>query len=245
VGGALLGFITISKIFPGILIAYLFIQRRWREVLWSCGFMVIYCGLTVLCFGPHPFVEFIQYQLPRLASGEAFSFLKDVWNAATDYGIVGLLLKLKWLGWQGMSVPAALRANKGYALFLMVPVVLSALRNRKNLPAMAAKSDLRVVEVQTWLALLYLGSLQSPFLAEPMALFHCLWLLTLIGAGVHRPRWTFIAAYGLAWPVLSVVQPYPYTWFGLSASLVLLSVIQLGTIATAVWLLVRRVPQTA
>ena len=74
VGGALLSFAILSKIFPGLLLVVLAGQRRWREIGWTLVFGVAFVMLALLILGTDPFVAFVSYQLPRIVSGEAFSF---------------------------------------------------------------------------------------------------------------------------------------------------------------------------
>ena len=76
-GGALLAFAVVSKLLPGVLLAYLVVRRSWRAVAWTAGWMAVYAGATLALFGTKPYVAFLTYHLPRLASGDAFSFARD------------------------------------------------------------------------------------------------------------------------------------------------------------------------
>jgi len=63
--------------------------------------------------------------------------------------------------------------------------------------ALASTQDseqFRVRQAQSWLALLTLGSLRSPFLPEAYAMPATFWLLTLIAAEMPRLSWKHVAA---------------------------------------------------
>jgi uncharacterized membrane protein len=62
VGGALLSFAILSKIFPGLLLVTLAGQRRWREIGWTLGFGVVFVVLALLILGMDPFLAFVSYQ---------------------------------------------------------------------------------------------------------------------------------------------------------------------------------------
>ncbi|MEO8195721.1 MAG: hypothetical protein ABI689_03260 [Thermoanaerobaculia bacterium] len=59
--------------------------RRWRDVLSPAAFGLIFRGAIYAVVGPEPFRAFVDYELPRLSSGEDFSplFAAIVWRAAT------------------------------------------------------------------------------------------------------------------------------------------------------------------
>ena len=89
-GGALLGFAIVSKIFPGLLLAFLVLQRKWRAASWTVGWTLVYCVIAFAVVGPKPFTAFIEYQMPRLASGEAFWFATEY----IDFGFAAAMARL-------------------------------------------------------------------------------------------------------------------------------------------------------
>jgi hypothetical protein len=169
----------VVKLFPGLLLLYLALRRRWREVGWTlaaCG------GLTLLAFavfGATPFTAFFEYQLPRLSSGEAFSFFHQRWfTVSRNLSVSGIVFKLGLLGVPGMSGSLANAVGWLYTLVLVV-LIARAARQPDRSP---------LDEALLWMSLLCLGSLRSPFAAGIYAGFGALWLLTLLAARVERPR---------------------------------------------------------
>ena len=67
-GGVLLGFAVLSKVFPGLLLVYLMARRRWSNVGWTIAAMFAMCVATLATFGAQPYSAFVSYQLPRIAS---------------------------------------------------------------------------------------------------------------------------------------------------------------------------------
>jgi hypothetical protein len=178
-GGLLLGAATVFKVFPCLLLVLLVLRRRWREVGWTmaaCG------GLTLLALavvGVEPFVAFLRYQLPRIASGEAFSFFRREWfYISRNLGVSGIVFKLDVLGVPGMSSALAAAVGWAYTLLLLA------------LAARAARQVDRSFfdEALLWMGLLCLGSLRSPLAPGIYAAVGALWLLTLFAARAPRKR---------------------------------------------------------
>jgi hypothetical protein len=104
VGGSLLAVATVSKLFPAFLLVYLLARRRWREVAWTIGACVVFSLVGLAVLGWTPFEAFLSYQLPRIQSGEAFSFYEDKELVVSrNLGIPGLVTKLHFLGVPGMT----------------------------------------------------------------------------------------------------------------------------------------------
>ena len=86
-------------------------QRRWREIGWTLGFGVAFVMLALLILGTDPFVAFVSYQLPRIVSGEAFSFNEraDVpaFIVSRNLSIYGIAAKLRLLGLAGVGPTTA------------------------------------------------------------------------------------------------------------------------------------------
>ena len=199
-GGALFGF-AVFKLFPGILGIYLIATRRWKAVGWTLAFSLLYTVIAYAWIGDEPFRALFQYQLPRMASGEAWSFLelKELgFVAAINDSVPGLVYKLN-----ALDVPVATRTlvqqvSWAWTLIVVVLTIFSARR--------ASKMS-RVELAANWLALLALASFRSPFLPDHTGLFAPLWIWSLIAAGsVSSGR--RIALFAMMWAALAAVLPF-------------------------------------
>lgn len=167
-GGGLLGFAIVSKLFPGLLLVFLLLQRRWRAVWWTCGWMGAYCVLTYVIYGPAPFEAFLSYQMPRLANGEAFGFATKYIAAMLKNGsILGIAYKAEALGI--ISEPARVASILVGTYTLLLPIVLVVVGRRRYTWGVHGETDDtskggRVGLARVWLVLLILGQLRSPFL---------------------------------------------------------------------------------
>jgi Glycosyltransferase family 87 len=232
VGGALLSFAILSKIFPGLLLVMLAGQRRWREIGWTLGFGVAFVMLALLILGTDPFVAFVSYQLPRIVSGEAFSFNEraDVpsFIVSRNFSVYGIVAKLRLLGLAGVGSTTAHALTWGYTILLLW------LAWRARMP-----SPNRRLQVIVWLALLNLAALRSPVAPSAYVTAPMLWLLALL-AGEVRHRYTMAIAIGAAWVVIMGPPPLPDR---LDLVLVLLG--QGVALALGIWVLMRSLPTTS
>jgi hypothetical protein len=194
VGGALLAGGIAAKIFPGVLVAYLLLRRRWLDLAWVAAFTLVFALVTLAVTGTSPFVLFVTDLAPRLASGEAFSFVTEILTIATNLSVPGFVWKLDLLGIEGGAAMLS-AASTVYTVFILVAVWL------------ATRLDVdRVGRVQIWLALLIVASLRSPLVpiygAAPV-----LWLLTLQLDRVDTTK--ALVAFGVSWAFISGVPPAP------------------------------------
>ncbi len=184
-GGALLGFATLSKLFPGLLLAYLVVTRRWRAVAWTAAAMVVITCATFLIFGAEPFKAFFEYQAPRLASGEAFSFSRtNIRPMTVNLSVMGAAFKLAHLdllgGWDAERVAKTLTlVFTGVLALALIAIGVTGLAAR-NRAGPSGQTVGRQLEGLTWLAILVLGQLRSPFLPWGYANLAVLWLLALL-----------------------------------------------------------------
>ena len=203
-GGALLGVVVVSKIFPGILLLYLLFRRRWRSLAWATGFSVFFVLLSLLLLGPAPFQAFLTYHVPRLSSGAAFETLfthPDV--IACNHAIFGAVQKLSLLGVPAMSNATASILAMLYGIALIGVAAIGARVTAEKLP-----------KALVWLALLQLGALRSPFSPDVYAQFALLWILTLLLARGGWRAWQIAllaAAILLANHLVPTSPPAP--WF--------------------------------
>jgi hypothetical protein len=184
-GGAAVGFATASKLYPGVLFAYLVARGQWRPAAWvAAGGIVTTLGALALV-GTKPFVDFVQYQFPRINSGDAFFWIDLPPAVPINYGIYGLMGKLELLGVLEVTRETGARISSAYGVLLL----LLALAVGWSL-SRAGRADeggaSRLVEAQVWLALLNLGSFRSPFVPDAYALMGTTWLLTLVAAEWNR-----------------------------------------------------------
>ena len=186
VGGALLGLSIVSKIFPGILGVYLLSRRRWRDAAWTAGFGAGCCLLALAMVGTAPFLAFLDYELPRLSSGEAFSRpFSRPFAVAHNMAPFGLPLKLAQVGVAGMTVSTGRVVSMAYGVCVLALALWAARR----------PPGTRAEEASVWLALLSLGTLVSPFAPAGYVLVTLVWLVCIDGR-LFRP-----AAAAVVWVI--------------------------------------------
>lgn len=193
-GGALLAFATASKIYPVLLVAYLLVRRQWRAVAWTAAWGVALCALSLATFGWDPYVAFLDH-LPRLMSGEAFPAFRNPGAMAINLSIPGLLFKAKHFGASGITFDQAGLLGLAYMVVVLAVTVWAAWRS--------PRAEERAL---TWMAIVILATLRSPFLPVAYGTLPPLWLLTLLVAA-SDPRGRALAAAFGAWLVLSFNWP--------------------------------------
>jgi hypothetical protein len=200
-GGALLATAIASKIFPAVLLVLLLARREWRALGWTAlsGVALALIGLAVL--GPAPYQAFFHYQLPRLASGQAFAFTHngahEVFLISRNFSIAGLGAKLRAFGAPEAWAAATRVVPSIYSLGLLVLAWVTARAERTH------AGDLVV-----WLSLLNLAALGSPMAPSAYVLAPVLWVLALLATQV-RGRRLLVAALVLAWIVVVGPPPLP------------------------------------
>jgi len=170
-GGLFLAMAIVSKIFPGILLVYLLVRRRWKAVIWTGVGLAILVLVTIAVAGRESFVFFIAYHLPRMASGEAVNASDPSAMAIVMAGSIRALpYKLRALG---ISVPEAIGwlISCVYAGVVIVLTLIAALRG----------GDRRQRAAQ-WLAVTQLASLSGPTGPTAYIFIPALWLATLYPA---------------------------------------------------------------
>jgi hypothetical protein len=239
VGGATLAFAIGAKLYPGIFLLVLLVQRRWREVLWTAGWALLYCAGILTIAGLSPFHEFLTFQLPRLVSGEAFSsMLEDATSRATNVSIFGLPYHLQRMGLMSNADRIAPVLRSLYGAGLVALVLLVARSGPAAIPA--AGSESRAARAMLWVALLNLSVMQAPFL-PPYGLLGTTWLLAIWAPQAQ----SFARAAALlvpSWLVLTVVVPTPEWLFVAMNTLAILVNLGLNLVAL-LWALRRRPEQ--
>ena len=193
-GGLLLAGGIASKLFPGILVIYLLFQRRWRDLAWTAAFGAVFSGLSLAVTGRAPFAQFFRYTLPRLLSGEAFSFVTDPLVITTNLSVPGMVWKLEFLGVDEAS--EWLGPTSTVYTFLILAATWYASRLDVG----------RVRKAQIWLMLLILASLRSA-LVPIYGVAPVLWLMTLELEDVDTTLG--LVGFALSWAFVSSVPPAP------------------------------------
>jgi hypothetical protein len=180
----------------GLLLLHLAVARRGRAVAATVLACAVWAGLALAVLGPAPFRAFVEYQLPRIASGEAFSFfMRSDLTIAANWGLYGVPIKLGRLGVPGMSTGVAAWLSWLYTVPLLMVTVWTARRARPWSPAPLL-----------WLALLRLGSLRSPLAPNVYVGAPALWLLA--GHAVEvRGRPLRVAALVVVWLLIGGLPP--------------------------------------
>jgi len=251
-GAGLLAFVAASKLFPGILVVWLALQRRWRAVAWVFAWSIVLLLATVLWFGWAPFRAFFQYEMPQLSfplHGPINIVMTPLGakTSALNYGVTSVVPKLRALGWTSLGFGDFQAVRLLYLLLLvgMFMRLRRAFLSASNDPREDAAS-LRLHKAQTWLALLNLGSFFSPFAPDVYAVVGTLWLLILVAAET-RFTWLNATVLVVVWLALNVVAPLgpglpevglaPRIAFGFLAQaiLIVVNVRVLLTANTAAW----------
>jgi hypothetical protein len=166
-GGLLLAFMTVSKLFPGMLALYLLLRRDWRALGWTSawGAGLILLGLVDMGTAAH--AAFLDH-LPGLLSGESFPPLRNPRGISANMSVPGLTLKLGLFGVPHMSF-AAMRVVGWIYTAILVGVVIRLARR----PAAPA------IEPVVWIVILLLATLRSPVLPV-YGIFPLMWLLVIV-----------------------------------------------------------------
>ena len=192
-GGGLLGFAILSKIFPGIFLVWLAMQRRWAPVAWTVAACAVVAVGSLPVVGIAPFETFVTYQLPRLGDGSAFAFASvypefEGFLIAINQSYLGIVQKLGVLGLPGMTPELASTAGRLFGLFVLVVAVVAARRTPTS----------RADRAAAWLSLAGLASLTSAGAWGDYIGLPALWLLTFMGARMLSSR-TLTWTLGLLW----------------------------------------------
>ena len=228
-GGALLAFTILSKISPGLLGIVLVAQRRWKAVAWTAGFGAVFLALSLLLSGTDPMKSFLTYTLPRLGTGEAFAFMDDEpFSVVTNMSPFGIPFKLQLLGIDaGDPWVMGRRIARVYTVLLAILAIAAARRTGD-----------RRTHAMTWMSLLVLAALQSPF-APGYVLIGLLWAITLWSNEVR----TVLGGLALVFLWLLIVAVLP----GVSLKFYAINSLLQSALAIGVpiWLLLRPTPPPA
>jgi hypothetical protein len=213
-GGGLLAYATLSKFFPGILVVYLLLRRKWRAFAWTVAWTVLLCAATLLAFGTAPFEAFLGHQLPGLASGDAFSFAFTIPAAMlANSSVMGIPYKLQALGVSSPWDPKVVARILTWVYTLVVLAVVVFAVRRHGATGLDGRdgettAEAKLSMTRLWMALIVLAQLRSPFLPGVYGNTALLLLLALLlplnGA---RPMRLILIAVGVL--AFAVVLPLP------------------------------------
>lgn len=193
IGGLLLAYAIVAKIFPGLLGLYLLTQRRWRAAAWTAGWGALLIGTSLVVYGLQPWESFIEYQVPRLSSGEAFWWVacaRFFTPVAINMSLPGTAFKVEALeAMSGSAYPIFKLAGTIYTIVVPLIVIALAVSRRRIVQAdRRTATDVRYGEVLIWVVVLLLGQWRSPFLPWGYgAILPLLLVWLLLPAAVNRP----------------------------------------------------------
>jgi alpha-1,2-mannosyltransferase len=189
-GGALLAFAILGKLYPGVFVLYLLLRREWRAVAWTAVFGGVLVAISLADVGWAPYRAFLQ-EMPGLMSGEAFSAFRNPGAIGNNGSVPGLIFKLKLWGVPYMGFEAMRIVGWIYTLAVVAGAAWLAIRVRPN-----------GREPVIWLAILVLATMRSPFMAT-YAFFPVMWLAVLV-APIGRPASLAVWPMLLCWCALAL-----------------------------------------
>ncbi len=227
-GALLLAYVAASKIFPGILIVYLAMARKWRAVAWVAGAGAVLLLLTLGVFGTRPFLDFVRYEVPAISSGAAFPQSERPSVVSVNQSIYGVTVRLRLLGLRALDQPTGLRIASVYGLMVVAFAAFAGWMGRRDLTSPAGRANLLLAV----LGLLTLASFRSPFVGGGYGLISTFWTLALLTAVAparsSRLLWLFaFAVFATSATLTPSAAPTntPTTfWLAVSAALVAFAV---------------------
>lgn len=218
-GALLLACMTVSKLYPGMLVVYLLARGEWRAVLWTAaaGVLLVLVGLVDLGLPAH--LAFVDH-LPHLLSGETFPNLRNPNGISANMSVPGIVRKLSIYGLPWSSFDAMRVVGWIYTLVVLAIVAYLA-RARRS----AAREPI------VWLVILLLATFRSPVLPV-YGIFPTVWLLTILLAA----RWdsSFVRSVLLAWFVaLALLTPSWTLWPPVVHAIVTTVVLTAGSLLLA------------
>lgn len=196
-GGGLLAAVTLAKLAPGLLGVVLLVQRRWRDAAWTFAAAVVMASIGLVILGPKTYESWFTWVLPRLSTGEAVNDVaRDPRTIAANLGALSISYKLHLMG---LQIDAWRVGKQITTIYTVLVLGLAMLAGRRP----AERADQAI----TWLAVLALASLQSPF-APPYCLGPVYWLVAFV-AGEVRTRAGALTLMTLVFATLAQSIPGP------------------------------------
>jgi hypothetical protein len=237
-GAAILAYAAIGKIVPGIVVLFLLSARRWRAAIYTAAFSLLLCAITVAVFGWKPIDDFIYYEMPKIASGEAFPQTERVNTPLANLSVFGETVRLRRMlagffgvNWFGPEIGRPIASIYGIIVVLLTAAAGWFVGQRGWLAEGSAQAQTpatRMRLAQLVLALLSLMAFRSPFVGSIYGYLGTMWLLTLLAAEATTTtkRVGWLAGFGLVaaamWLIPSPLPPQtltppPLPWFVVSS----------------------------
>ena len=194
-GGALLAFVTMAKLYPGLLVLYSLVRREWRALVWTAAFALLFLVVTLIDVGWQPFVAF-RHQFPSLLSGEAFPAFPNPAAVAINQSIPGSVFKMKLFGVAGMALE-----QRGSRFFFASACCVEA---RPSCSALTARSGMAKARSSGW-RFSYSPHCEAPS-SRSVLPFPAIWLLTLLVA-TAAPERRSLALFLVGFIVLNIYVP--------------------------------------
>ncbi len=223
VGGGLLAYTALAKIFPGILVVSLMAGRRWRALAWTAAVGMGLLTLTFALQGLQPARDFLSTSLPEISSGDAFPQTELPPHSRVNWSAYGQTVRLRQLGLTWLTQSYGLLAAQVYGLVVVALAAWAGWRGRFDVRLASGRMNL----LQLGLALVSLASFRSPFVGGLYGAFSTLWVMTLFAARAPSPVRTVIwlastgALTWAIWLVPSPATPYSQLWVWITGVLVL------------------------
>jgi alpha-1,2-mannosyltransferase len=194
-GGALLSFVTLTKLYPLVLVLHLLFRRRWRALAWTVVFAAVQLGVAVHVLGLAPFQSFLRDAVPHLTT--TVQELSVPRLVAVNQAVSGVVLKVQLLGLPPPSYETRFfeLVTVGYAA-LLVPLAWGS----RRISSEAHRQAL------VWIALLLAGSLAGVWVEQSAGLLPAVLLAVLVVTAVgFRHAAVLLAA--LTWLAANVLLP--------------------------------------
>ena len=205
VGGTLLAYVALAKIFPGILVVPLVAARQWRRLAWIGAAVILLLAVTLAVVGAHPFADFVSTALPDISSAGAFPQTEIPMQARVNWTVYGETVRLRLIGVESLTKTRGLMIAQVYGLGVVALAAWVGWKRRFDL----SLREHRLALVQVALALVSLASFRSPFAGAMYGPIATLWVIGLAGAGAsstaRRNTW-FTGLVALA-SITSMIPP--------------------------------------
>ena len=232
IGGTLLAYAALAKIFPGILVVPLLAGRQWSRLAWVGGAGIVLLALTLAVVGLRPFNDFRSTALPEISSGAAFPQTEMPQHVRVNWSAYGETVRLRMLGVDWLTKPRGLLLTQLYGVAVIGFAAWIGYRRRFDLSV----NEDRLALLQVSLGLVNLASFRSPFVGAVYGSIGTLWLMGLAAAGAATPvrQAAWLASLcALAWATWIIPPPGAAaapSWIWASGLLVL------ACIAINVWI---------
>jgi len=222
IGGGLLAYAALAKIFPGILVVPLLGARKWRATIWVTAMGVALLLITVAVQGLRPMRDFVGTSLPEISSGTAFPQTESPAHARVNFSAYGQTVRLRVLGASWFTQPRGLMIAQVYGLAIVLLAAWAGWRMRFE----SDDARHRAALLQVAVALVGLASFRSPFVGAVYGAVSTLWVMAFLaaaGSPAGARAWIVgqLVLGMLIWELPSPAQPPSQPWVWISGALML------------------------